>query len=114
MGWFVEITRMIDDNGMLGHGEMRVGEDIIMLATPTPEYQGPRLHRDNCEAARSWSEVPWVIDGVLVYVKDLDRHYDRSKAAGAHILLEPDEGPDGRRYRAEDLEGHRWMLVQRS
>jgi hypothetical protein len=29
------------------------------------------------------------------------------------ILSEPEEGPPGRRYRAEDLEGHRWYFFQR-
>jgi PhnB protein len=32
----------------------------------------------------------------------------RATAAGAMILSEIEEGPPGRRYRAEDLEGHRW------
>jgi len=42
-------------------------------------------------------------DGVLVYVDDLDRHFKRATAAGAMILSEIEEGPPGRRYRAEDL-----------
>jgi uncharacterized glyoxalase superfamily protein PhnB len=50
---------------------------------------------------------------VLVYVDDIDDHYKRAKDAGANILSEPEEGPPGRRYRAEDLEGHRWMFMQR-
>jgi uncharacterized glyoxalase superfamily protein PhnB len=50
---------------------------------------------------------------VLVYVDDIDDHYKRAKDAGANILSGPEEGPPGRRYRAEDLEGHRWMFMQR-
>ena len=84
-----------------------------MLATPTPDYEGPKHHREHCEQARKWSSVPWVIDGVLVYVDDIDGHYKRAKYAGANILSEPEGGPPGRRYRAEDLEGHRWMFMQR-
>lgn len=49
-------------------------------------------------------------DGVLVYVDDLDGHFERAKAAGAAILSEREDGPPGRRYRAEDLEGHRWYF----
>ena len=30
------------------------------------------------------------------------------------ILAEPEDGPPARSYRAEDLEGHRWMFMQRS
>ena len=37
----------------------------------------------------------------------------RAKQAGAVILSEPEAGPPARRYRVEDLEGHRWMFMQR-
>jgi PhnB protein len=84
-----------------------------MLATPTADYESPKRHREQCEQAAKWSEVPWVIDGVLVYVDDVDAHYGRARQAGAVILSELEEGPPGTRYRAEDLEGHRWMFMQR-
>jgi uncharacterized glyoxalase superfamily protein PhnB len=93
---------------------MDTGGGLIMLATPSPHYQGPRRHRESCEAASRWSEVPWVVDGVLVYVDDVDAHFNRAKAAGATILSEPEDDPPGKRYRAEDLEGHRWMFMERS
>jgi PhnB protein len=83
-----------------------------MLATASPDYESPRHHREHCERARAWSSVPWVIDGVLVYIDNVDEHYERAKAAGATILSEPEAGPPGRRYRAEDLEGHRWMFME--
>jgi PhnB protein len=110
---FRERTRMTDKDGRLSHGEMETGEGLIMLASPTPDYESPRRHRDSCEAARRWSAVPWVIDGVLVYVDDVAAHYDRAKGAGARILSELEADDYGRRYRAEDLEGHRWMFLQR-
>jgi PhnB protein len=110
---FRELTRMNAPGGRLTHGEMEAGGGLIMLATPTPDYQGPRRHRESCDQARKWSRVPYIIDGVLVYVDDLDAHFERAKAAGAAILSEIEEGPPGRRYRAEDLEGHRWFFFQR-
>ena len=110
---FRERTRMTSPDGKLAHGEMDAGDGVIMLATPTPDYQNPKRHRERCEPARRWSTVPWVIDGVLVYVDDLDQHYQRACAAGATILSQPEDGFPGRRYRAEDLEGHRWMFLQR-
>ncbi|MGH2453763.1 MAG: VOC family protein [bacterium] len=102
------------DGKTLSHAEMDAGGGVIMLATPTPDYQSPRRHREHCEPARRWSAVPYVIDGLLVYVTDVDAHYERAGRAGATILSGVEEGPDGRRYRAEDLEGHRWMFVQRA
>jgi hypothetical protein len=32
---------------------------------------------------------------------------------GATMLSGVEEGAPGRRYRAEDLEGHRWMFIER-
>jgi PhnB protein len=110
---FREVSRLIGDDGRLAHGEMTVGNGRIMLATATPAYESPRHHRQHCERARAWSEVPWVIDGVLVYVDNVDEHFERARKAGATILGELEDGFPGRRYRAEDLEGHRWMFLQR-
>jgi uncharacterized glyoxalase superfamily protein PhnB len=110
---FVEKLRMMHE-GRLAHGELDTGDGLVMLATPSPAYEGPRRHRAHCDAARRWSKAPWVIDGVHVYVDDIDAHFARAQAAGATILSSIEDGPPGRRYRAEDLEGHRWMFMQRS
>jgi uncharacterized glyoxalase superfamily protein PhnB len=111
---FTERARMVDRSGRLSHGEMETGGGLIMLATPSPDYQGPRHHRQSCAAAERWSRVPYVVDGTLVYVQDVDAHYQRAKVAGATILSEPESDQYGRRYRAEDLEGHRWMFIERA
>ena len=108
---FREIDRRVED-GRLTHGEMDTGRGVVMMATPSLYYRGPKRHRDECEVARGWHDVPYIIDGVLVYVEDVASHFDRAKAAGATILSPLEEGQDGKRYRAEDLEGHRWMFVQ--
>ncbi len=106
--------RWLDDDGVLTHGEMSTGTGVIMLATPSSDYEGPALHRSHCEAAAAWSSVPWVVDGVLVYVDDVVTHFDRAADGGARLLSGVEEGPGGSRlYRAEDVEGHRWMFMQR-
>jgi uncharacterized glyoxalase superfamily protein PhnB len=50
----------------------------------------------------------------MVYVADVDAHFEQARAAGATILSELEENPDlgERRYRVEDIEGHRLMFVQ--
>jgi uncharacterized glyoxalase superfamily protein PhnB len=110
---FRERTRYTEPDGTISHGELELGDGVVMLATPTPDYQAPKRHREVCEPARKWSEVPWVIDGVLVHVDGLDAHYKQARAAGATILSEPEDSGHGRVYRAEDLEGHRWMFEGR-
>ena len=111
---FKERARMTSPDGRLSHGEMEAGEGLIMLATPSPDYHGPKRHREECEQARKWSSVPYIVDGVLVYVPDVSAHFEQARRAGAHILSEVEETPDGKRYRAEDIEGHRWMFVERA
>jgi len=110
---FHERTRMTGKDGRISHAEMEAGDGLIMLASPTPDYEGPRRHRVGCEPARKWSSVPWVIDGVLVYIEDVVAHHERAKKAGATILSEPESDAHGLRYRAEDIEGHRWMFMER-
>ena len=111
---FTERVRMTDATGRLSHGELHAGDGVIMLATPTPAYRGPARHRAECDAARAWHEVPYIVDGVLVYVGDVEAHYAAARDAGARILTGPERDEHGARYRAEDLEGHRWMFMQRS
>jgi PhnB protein len=110
---FIELERMVTPEGILAHGEMQAGDGIIMLATPSQDYQSPKKHREKCAAAKAWSVAPWIVDGVLVYVDDVDQHFTRAKTEGAAILSGLEDGPPGRRYRAEDFEGHRWMFMER-
>jgi len=110
---FKERTRMLGKDGRLSHGEMQAGQGVIMLATPAPEYQAPKRHREACEAAQKWSAVPYIVDGVLVYVDDVDAHYAQAKQRGAVIITDVEADRYGKRYRVEDLEGHRWMFMQR-
>jgi uncharacterized glyoxalase superfamily protein PhnB len=109
---FTERTRWLDDNGRLTHGEIELGGSVVMLAMPSEHYQGPKKHRESCAIAAAWHDVPWLIDGLLVYVDDIRSHFERARDAGATILSEPEETEFGSRYRAEDPEGHRWMFVQ--
>ena len=105
--------RYTDENGVVGHAELELGGEIVMLATPNRDYQSPRHHRQECEPANRWLDNPWVVDGVLVTVDDLDAHHSRAVSAGATVIRPVEDGPVGRLYTAEDLEGHRWMFQQR-
>jgi uncharacterized glyoxalase superfamily protein PhnB len=104
--------RYVMEDGTIGHAELELDGSVIMLATPNRDYQSPIRHRKTCEAAAKWLDNPWVVDGLLVLVDDLDAHHAQAVAAGANVIRPPEEGPDGRLYTAEDLEGHRWMFNQ--
>src|SRR2546429_1386134 len=83
---FTERARMLDKSGRLSHGEMQAGDGGIMLATPTPDYQAPRHHREAREPARQWASGPYIVAGVLVYVDDFASHLSRAKQHRAPIL----------------------------
>ncbi len=112
---FEETGRWTDGEGRATHVNMEFDGGMFMLGWPSPDYQSPKHHVEVCEHARLWSEVPYVVDGVLVNVDDIDVHFQRAKEAGATILsaLEDNPGVGQRQYRAEDIEGHRWMFAQR-
>jgi|SRR5262245_9934276 len=111
---FTEQERFQDDDGTVTHAELETGNGTIMLATPSPDYVSPKRLRELSAEARKMAEVPFVIDGVLVDVDDVDSHFSRARDAGATILSEPQDVPDVgiRHYRVEDPEGHRWMFSQ--
>jgi uncharacterized glyoxalase superfamily protein PhnB len=112
---FTETGRWSDDEGRVAHVNMELDGSMVMLGWPGPHYQSPKHHAEVCEKARLWSRAPYVIDGVYVAVDDVDAHYEQAVAAGATILseLEDNKGVGQRQYRAEDLEGHRWMFATR-
>jgi len=108
-------ARQTGPDGTIGHAELGFGDGAsVFLSTPSPQYEGPRRHREHCEAARRWQDNPWVIDGLFVEVEDVHAHHARAQAHGAAILREPEDvGVGFTLYTAEDIEGHRWMFGQR-
>jgi len=88
------------DDGIVVHGEVRLGEAAIWLHRVTAEHEmaSPRGE------AQSHG-------GLVVVVPDVDAHYERSMAAGARIDSEPADMEYGlREYGARDPENHRWWF----
>lgn len=110
---FTERRRMTDKQGRVVHGELELSGNIVMVASPTPDYRSPRSHSESCPQAKQWLTAPWVIDGVLAFVDDVDTHFSRARQEGATMLSEIENGGPGRLYRAADIEGHRWMFLQK-
>src|SRR2546428_12169788 len=83
----------------------------VLVGHPSDAYQGPRRHAQACALARQWLETPFIVDGGVVYIDDVDTHFGRAKRARAKILSAPETKERERQYRVEDLEGHRWMVA---
>jgi uncharacterized glyoxalase superfamily protein PhnB len=90
-----------DGDGRLVHGEVRGRDGAIWLHAVSPE-QG-------LESPRGMTALT---GGIVVYVDDVDAHYERALAAGATIDSKPTDQEYGQReYGARDPEGHRWWFA---
>jgi len=97
---FEERFRLPMPDGRVGHAELGLGGDVLMLATAYPEM-----------GLASPLDLPAVPCQVHCYVDDVDAHHARARAAGATVLGEPEDQFYGDRvYRALDPEGHRWVF----
>src|SRR5436309_3028135 len=63
-----ERLRFTDANGNVTHAEMEIGEGLVMMGDPGPDYRSPK--RLGARTAQ-----------VHVYVDDVDAHFERAKAA---------------------------------
>jgi len=89
-------------DGSVMHAEMSFGDGFLML--------GPAEQEPDTRSPRSLGGVN---QSLYVYVGDVDEHFQRARAAGAHIVREPvDMFWGDRLYSARDLEGHHWTFAQ--
>jgi PhnB protein len=97
---FTERYRMAGPGARSVHAEVRLGDSVVMVGAPGADYRNPK-------------RLGGATATVYVYVDDIDRHHDTSKAAGAHIVHElADQSYGDRTYAAEDPEGHLWHFAQ--
>lgn len=112
-GFVENKTMRFMEGGRLTHAELRLSENIIMLATPTSDYESINKQRINYLQMNKGLSVPYIVNGLLVYVDNVDLHFKQAKENGAEILSEIEDGFPGKRYRCADLEGQRWMFMQK-
>jgi uncharacterized glyoxalase superfamily protein PhnB len=101
-----------EDEGRVTHAILDYEGGELHAGWPGPDYRSPKSHAETCETARKLLETPYVFDGVLLEVEDVDAHYARARGAGATIVRELEDAFFGRVYVAADPEGHRWMIEQ--
>jgi len=111
---FRETERFADRSGTVTDVVLeRPDGAIVLVGHPNDAYEGPRKHADHCAVAARWLDRPVIVDGLVVYVDDLEAHHAAAAAAGARIISGLETNPLQRQYRVEDLEGHRWMFATR-
>ncbi len=89
-----QVRRFDKPDGTLLHGEMRIGDSVIMLG----------------QANEHWPAAPAHIH---VYVEDVDATYRRALAAGGEAVQEPkqNEGDTDRRGGVRDPGGTTWWVA---
>jgi PhnB protein len=96
-----EVYRLLLPDGRLGHGEIRLGDSIVMLSDEFPEFghKGPQ----------SLGGTPVSIH---LYVDDVDAFFKKAVAAGA-IERKPvmDQFYGDRSGQLEDPFGHLWWVA---
>jgi uncharacterized glyoxalase superfamily protein PhnB len=96
---FRERLRAAGRDGIVNHAQLKVGEGDIMIGRAGGPFTVPPSGH--------------VHQYVLVAVDDVDSHFERAKAFGAHIVQPPEDMPFGtRHYVASDLDGHWWTFSQ--
>jgi len=95
------------EDGGITHAQLVCGMAMIMLGDG---------HRDDDDPFGQLNKSPLQLDGyntagVYMIVEDVDAHYEKTRAAGAAIVLDiVDQGYGGRGYTCKDLEGHLWSF----
>ena len=99
-----EIYRIEDDDGRIGHAEMRIGDAAIFISDEYPEI--------HVHSAQRLGDSPVMI---VLDVPDVDAFFERAVAAGATVDRPLQDGFDGtlRTAKLVDPFKHRWMITTR-
>lgn len=111
---FREVQRFTNKSGTVTDVVLERSDGAtVLVGHPNDAYEGPRKHAEHCAIAAQWLDRPVIVDGLVVYVDDIEAHHAAAAAAGARIISRLETNPLQRQYRVEDLEGHRWMFATR-
>lgn len=92
--------------GLIMHGEVKIGDSILMLADEQPPMgPGPQTNK-------SPKSLGGTSASLMLYVKDVDAVYARAVDAGATSVMPPADMFWGDRYcQVEDPFGHLWSIA---
>ena len=90
--------------GTIDHAQLTFGGSMIMLGS-AKDGSFDRLQTTPQAHGGLVTQSPYIV------VEDVDEHHARAAAAGAEIVLEPeDQDYGGRLYSCRDPEGHLWSF----
>ncbi len=78
--------------------QMRLGKAYVMVRAARGDYRSP-------------AELGFGNQSLSIFIEDVERHFEHSKAAGANIVEDLHETEYGElQYGVVDLEGHHWLF----
>ncbi|MGD2042013.1 MAG: VOC family protein [Acidimicrobiia bacterium] len=98
---FTEHMVVEGDAGIIEHAQLMHGSGMVMLGSDRNE----NAYGEHVRASGTTSI------GLYVIVADVGAHYQQARAAGAEIVMEPEEQDyGGSGYTARDPEGNVWSF----
>lgn len=92
--------RITDDNGVVLHAELTMGNGLIILSTEYEDFRIPHPESVHHQV-------------LYVFVDDVDLHAARAREHGAKITNEPaDRDYGARTYGLQDVGGYHWIFAQ--
>lgn len=109
-----EVRLKVDgEGGIVEHSELTFGDAVFMVGDERRQKDADRPFKSPKSIGGENTQ------SIMLYVDDVDAHYQRAVGAGARVIEPPkttDYGDDywaDRSYGAFDLDGHLWWFCQR-
>lgn len=97
----IEVMRLAEPSGKIGHAELKIGNALLMLADEYPDH-----------GFRSPQSLGGSAVNLHIYVADADAVARRAVAAGAKVVRPvADQFYGDRSGQLEDPFGHRWTIA---
>jgi uncharacterized glyoxalase superfamily protein PhnB len=91
------LVRWDGPDGAVQHAEIRFGNGVVMMGSA----DHPELPLQEASVGQ----------GIYIVVDDVDAHFARARAAGARVVISPEDTNWGtRRCRVLDPEGYEWSF----
>ena len=99
------------EEGAIAHAQLRFGNGMMMLGSGGTHEPGNENNPYDTRVQPPANREEVRPSSIYVIVADADAHYTRARAAGAEIIMEPEDADyGGRGYTCCDLEGNVWTF----
>ncbi len=102
---FSEHSVFRDDENNIQHGELKLGNAMIMISPVNNNSEFRKFTRTPNEIGGYNTQTPYIV------IEEIDSHYKKAIAGNAKIILDiKDEDYGGRGYSCKDTEGNIWSF----